>query len=211
MPSAPFNTAVLIAAMAAKNANGYVAPTCTQMNMASSPKRISGRGTTKLGYRNGDFPETQVDIAPSLRVQTTERKMKEKLYPNIAHMKSVQEHAHAMLAEKEHIVVTRFYAPWCKACKATEPSFLKLVKDMSPRVKFFEIPLESEMEWEEFGVPSVPFAQIHHPDVGLVEEMKMNRSDFPGVKKVLVDYLEGSCDLLPTLFDESDDEDFDIQ
>jgi hypothetical protein len=69
--------------------------------------------------------------------------------------------------------------------------------DHSPTVKFVEVPLTKETAYihEGLGVPSVPFGHIYHPEVGLVEEMKINKKVFKEFRETLDDYVRGSCDL----------------
>jgi hypothetical protein len=45
------------------------------------------------------------------------------------------------------------------------------------------------------GVPSVPFGHIYHPDVGLVEEKKINKKVFGEFRDSLDSYVNGSCDI----------------
>lgn len=121
--------------------------------------------------------------------------------PSIEHVETIQEYKAVVADENECIVIVRFFAPWCRACRAAAPLFRKMAGEFSADVKFVEVPVTKENAYlhEGLGVPSVPFAHIYHPDVGLVEEMKMNKKDIPAVRKVLGDYVVGSCDI-PLLY-----------
>ncbi|KAL7450843.1 hypothetical protein ACHAWC_002700, partial [Mediolabrus comicus] len=90
---------------------------------------------------------------------------------------TIQDYKRVVVDEEDRIVVVRFFAPWCKSCKAAHPHFKKLVSRHSPGVKFVEVPLTKETAYihEGLGVPSVPFGHIYHPDAGLVEEKKINK------------------------------------
>ena len=72
--------------------------------------------------------------------------------------------------------------------------FRKLPHDF-PGVKFVEVPLTKENAYlhKGLGVPSLPFAHLYHPDVGLVEERKINKDLFSTFKKILKTYVEGEC------------------
>ncbi len=48
---------------------------------------------------------------------------------------------------------------------------------------------------EGLGVPSVPFGHVYHPDVGLVEEKKINKKVFKEFRSAVDSYVRGSCDL----------------
>ena len=65
----------------------------------------------------------------------------------------------------------------------------------SSKVKFVEVPLTKETEYllNGLGVPSVPFAHVYHPDVGLVEEMKVSKPHFALFSKKLSSYVVGRC------------------
>jgi len=117
---------------------------------------------------------------------------------SITQVIDIQGYKDVVVDEPDRMVVVRFYAPWCRSCKAVEPKFRQLANRYSPEVKFVEVPLTKENAYlhEGLGVPSVPFGHIYHPDVGLVEEMKMNKRDFKEFKKVFENYIDGHC-ILP--------------
>ncbi len=110
---------------------------------------------------------------------------------------TIQDYKKEVVDEPERIVAVRFFAPWCKSCKAAHPNFKKLVSRYSPNVKFVDVPLTKETAYihEGLGVPSVPFGHIYHPDAGLVEEMKINKKVIGEFGDALDSYVNGSCDL----------------
>ena len=110
---------------------------------------------------------------------------------------TIQDYKKFVVDEPERIVAVRFFAPWCKSCKASHPHFKKLVLRHSPNVKFVEVPLTKETSYihEGLGVPSVPFGHIYHPEAGLVEEMKINKRVIGKFADALDSYVNGSCDL----------------
>lgn len=111
---------------------------------------------------------------------------------------NIQDYKTVVADEKEQIVVVRFFASWCRSCKATKPHFNKLVRSYSDdSVKFVEVPLTKETAYLQQGldVPSVPFAHIYHPEAGLVEEMKVSKPHFSEFRKILNSYVVGSCDI----------------
>jgi thiol-disulfide isomerase/thioredoxin len=113
----------------------------------------------------------------------------------------IQAYKDVVVEEPEQLVCVRFYAPWCRACRAVEHSFRRLPRDY-PGVKFVEVPLTKENAYlhKGLGVPSLPFSHIYHPDVGLVEERKINKNVFGEFKNVLKTYVEGNC---PVSYDET--------
>ncbi|KAL3799804.1 hypothetical protein HJC23_010454 [Cyclotella cryptica] len=121
---------------------------------------------------------------------------------------TLPDYKHHVVDETNQLVIVRFYAPWCKSCKASEPLFRKLVREYSPSVKFVEVPLTKETAYlhEGLGVPSVPYAHVYHPQGGLVEERKINKKVFGEFREVVECYVRGSCDL--DWEDEEDEEEF---
>jgi thiol-disulfide isomerase/thioredoxin len=95
---------------------------------------------------------------------------------------------------RDQIVCVRFYAPWCKSCKAIEASFRRLPRDF-PGVKFVEVPVLKDNAYlhKGLGVPSLPFGHIYHPETGLMEERKISKKFFAEFKQVLRTYVHGEC------------------
>lgn len=111
---------------------------------------------------------------------------------------TIQEYKSIVADEQDQIVCVRFYAPWCKACKAVQQPFRKLCRE-NPSVKFVEVPLTKENAFlhEGLGIPSLPYGHIYHPNAGLVEERKINlkKKEFATFEQVLKTYLDGECDV----------------
>jgi thiol-disulfide isomerase/thioredoxin len=111
------------------------------------------------------------------------------------------------VVNQNELVVVRFYAPWCKSCKASFPQFKQLISKY-PEVKYVQVPLTKETAYihEGLGVPSVPYAHIYHPEGGLVEEKKINKRVFGEFAETLDWYVRGEC-VLP----EEEDADFEVE
>mmetsp|Transcript_27854 Transcript_27854/g.41052 ORF Transcript_27854/g.41052 Transcript_27854/m.41052 type:complete len:227 (-) Transcript_27854:8-688(-) len=113
-------------------------------------------------------------------------------------MKEFQEE---VLDEKEKLVVVRFFAPWCRACKAIAPYYSKFTKDTTKahtdNVKFVDCPLTAvtgEVH-QTLGVNTIPFAHVYHPIAGLVEERRLARKHYMGFERTAKSYLKGECEL----------------
>ena len=119
---------------------------------------------------------------------------------------TLQEYKDVVVNERNKIVVVHFYAPWCRSCKAMAPQLAKMRNSLGDTVKFVKVPVtpETVMIHQGLGVPSVPFGHIYHPDVGLVEEMKMSKTHWNDFATVLRHYVDGVCDIPP----EHEPEDF---
>uniref|UniRef100_A0A7S4JLC6 Thioredoxin domain-containing protein n=1 Tax=Odontella aurita TaxID=265563 RepID=A0A7S4JLC6_9STRA len=103
-----------------------------------------------------------------------------------------------VIDERERITVVRFYAPWCKSCRASEPLFYRLAADYAPRnVNFVEVSVTkgNAILHEALGIPSLPWVHIYHPEAGLTEERKVSNKYFEDVRKTLRCYVDGICDM----------------
>jgi thiol-disulfide isomerase/thioredoxin len=120
-----------------------------------------------------------------------------KTLPKVHEVLSIQDYKKVVVDEKKSIVVVRFYASWCRACKAISLRFRQQLPQKFPNVKFVEVPLTKENAFlhQGLGVPSLPYAHIYHPEVGLVEERKINQRVFSDFVDVLQTYQQGYCEI----------------
>lgn len=107
---------------------------------------------------------------------------------------SLDDYKRHVADEKARLVCVRFYAPWCRACRAVQAPFRKLACDFES-VKFVEVPLTQDNSFlhRGLGVPSLPFAHIYHPEAGLVEERSINKKIFSEFREILKNYVNGEC------------------
>jgi thiol-disulfide isomerase/thioredoxin len=107
----------------------------------------------------------------------------------------IQQYKDEVVDERDRIVCVRFYAPWCRACKKVEASFRRLPTEF-PAIKFVEVPLTKDNAYlhQGLGVPSLPFAHIYEPSVGLCEERTCKHGPvFTEFKNILTTYANGEC------------------
>lgn len=97
---------------------------------------------------------------------------------------------------EDKMVVVRFYATWCKACKAIEPSFYRMA-NRYPNLLFVEVPVTNENVnlHQGLGVTSLPYGHIYFPKSGLVEELKISRKYFAAFEKRVQWYDNTECPL----------------
>jgi len=116
---------------------------------------------------------------------------------NVLMVENLMDYKTTVVDEPEKLVFVRFFATWCRSCKASENHFKKLVSKYSDQVKFVEVPLTRETAYmlEGLDVKTVPFAHIYHPEAGLVEEMKASKKFSSELQKKVHSYVVGSCDL----------------
>lgn len=122
------------------------------------------------------------------------------------------------------LVVVRFYASWCKACKVIESSYHRLPQEFPSGVKFVEVPLTKENAYmhKGLGIPSLPFAHVYYNEdyvdnkendetssssCRLVDELKINKNQFSELKRVIRSYVHKECDVHYTSGTNSTDDD----
>ena len=115
--------------------------------------------------------------------------------PTVEEISTIVEYQDIVAKETDHIVAVRFHAPWCRACKASQAAFRKLIREyigQGKAVRFLEANADIG---KGLGVPSLPYGHIYHPAVGLVEELNINRSVFPRFRERLKQYVDGEADV----------------
>jgi thiol-disulfide isomerase/thioredoxin len=120
---------------------------------------------------------------------------------NLMRLKTLEDFKKVVGGKKDQIVVVRWYAPWCKACKAIAPSFYRLAATF-PDAIFVDVPVTPENAnlHQGLGVPSLPYGHIYHPTGKLVEEVKISKKYFPDFAKVLKTYIDNEC---PVVYDDN--------
>lgn len=216
-------TSLFLAASTILDAHGFVATKLGSRGLALSLNAVADppmpapaehqKEEEDINMQSGsdtaesEWTATEGGFIPKI-LRRNDKNSQERQRTNIEHVETIQEYKTVVADEHDRIVVVRFFAPWCRACRAAAPLFRKMAGEFSPDVKFVDLPLTKENAYlhEGLGVPSVPFAHIYHPGVGLVEELKMNKKDIPAVRKVLGDYVVGSCEVPLLSFDGNDDD-----
>ena len=138
---------------------------------------------------NDDVDAVITSTAPSVPIQT-----KEPL--KIWTVDDIQGYKEVVADESDKIVVVRFYAPWCRACRAIQSAYRSLPKHYDPdQIKFVEVPVTKDNTYlhRGLGVPSLPYGHIYHPTGGLVEEMKISKRHFGNFQHILGEYVDGQC------------------
>jgi thiol-disulfide isomerase/thioredoxin len=142
--------------------------------------------TKKLWFSAKMFQKVKVfKKEESRRPSRTTRRKPERI-------ETIEDYKSVVADEKDKIVVVRFYSPVCRSCKATEAYYHKLCQD-NPDIKFVEVPTTKDNAFlhKGLGVQTFPFGHIYHPDVGLVEELKLNKKVFGDFERVFNYYVEG--------------------
>ena len=111
----------------------------------------------------------------------------------------IHQYKQYVVEESNNVMVcVRFYMESCRSCKATQANFRRLANEMSPDlVKFVEVPVTKDNAYlhQGLGIPSFPYSHIYCPDVGLVEELKLNKKVFKQFEQILSTYVHGECNV----------------
>lgn len=156
---------------------------------------VTGEDGSWTASRGGFVPNIKRIRGIRLRREALEVGKRDRLVKPIEVL-TIQQYKAIVVDEPDRMVCVKFYAPWCKACKAVEKSFRRLGKKY-PDMKFVEVPLTKDNAFlhEGLGIPALPFGHLYHPDAGLVEEQRIRRKLFPEFERTLQSYVNGQCDV----------------
>ena len=174
------------------------------LNMVSTPPSKNPRIGSKLRYSSGTedvpiaSPELDNKVKDLLKPKQTTTKETTKGLPNLREVNSREELKAAVLEDEHKLTVVRYYAPYCKSCKAMESHFYAFAR-RNPSINFIEVPYTKDRSnrlWvSSLGIPSFPYAHVYHPaSLGLVEEHSINSKYWKDFTKVIESYEDGGCD-----------------
>ena len=101
-------------------------------------------------------------------------------------------------ANPDKIVVLKFYAPWCRACKGLEPKFVQIANDPKyeglPMV-FCQMSVQGNKDYiKSLGVMALPSVLIYTGIEGLTENFPCGPSKVPILKKKLANVINNKID-----------------
>lgn len=172
-------------------------PPGAQSNSSSGTRRMDFqkrmKGLVNGGRRLGGAPGQRARDKPA----------------NLMTVESLEEYKEALDENSEKMVVVRFFATWCKACKAIQPSYYRMAT-LYPHITFLEVPVTNSNANLHQGleVPSLPYGHIYFPEAGLVEELKISKKYFRNLVRMVRWYDGGSCDLeehVPVVVEDGND------
>ena len=108
------------------------------------------------------------------------------------------QHQKWLKANEDKLMVIKFYAPWCRACKSVEPKYIQISKDD----KYSDIPIifgqlsvqHNKAYVKSLGIMALPSMQIYAGSEGLVENFPCGPSKIPMLKRKLTDTINAKVD-----------------
>ena len=99
---------------------------------------------------------------------------------------------------QDKIIIVKFFAPWCRACKGLEPKFVQISKnpkyDGLPLV-FAQLSVANSKEYvKALGVLALPSVHIYAGGEGLVENFPCGPSKVPILKKKIAQVVNQKVD-----------------
>lgn len=133
--------------------------------------------------------QRQHSSSPSVNLYSTATEEVElKLDSNgIYDLESKEEHLQLLAKYPDKIVIVKFFAPWCRACKGLEPKFIQISKDKKyenlPLV-FAQLSVAAAKDYvKALGVLALPSIHMYAGSEGLVENFPCGPSKVPLLKQ----------------------------
>lgn len=95
------------------------------------------------------------------------------------------------------LVLVKFYASWCRACKTIEPRYKRLANEFHDVARFYEVEFSANKDLcRRLGIKKLPCVQFYKGPDGCLDTVMCGPSKFADVKLKLKDVLgEDAADL----------------
>lgn len=164
-------------------------------SVAEPPPMSPSASSARRGASSTDFQKRMRGLVSGRRRGNN---VENKKPSNLVTANTLEEYKDALLSAQgeERLVVVRFYATWCKACRAIQPSYHRMAS-LYPQITFLEVSVTDKNAnlHQGLGVPSLPYGHVYHPDAGLVEELKISKRHFRTLVERVRWYDRGYCNL----------------
>lgn len=108
------------------------------------------------------------------------------------------QHSAWLQANPDKIMVIKFFAPWCRACKSVEPKFVAISKDgkyAGVPIIFGQLSVQHNKAFvKSLGIVALPSIQIYAGAEGLVENFPCGPSKIPLLRRKLTETVNAKVD-----------------
>eukprot|EP00560_Eucampia_antarctica_P007564 CAMPEP_0197828544 /NCGR_PEP_ID=MMETSP1437-20131217/5082_1 /TAXON_ID=49252 ORGANISM="Eucampia antarctica, Strain CCMP1452" /NCGR_SAMPLE_ID=MMETSP1437 /ASSEMBLY_ACC=CAM_ASM_001096 /LENGTH=622 /DNA_ID=CAMNT_0043429785 /DNA_START=103 /DNA_END=1974 /DNA_ORIENTATION=+ len=113
-------------------------------------------------------------------------------------LENKEDHTALIGANPDKIVVLKFFAPWCRACKGLEPKYVQIAKDPKYEelpIVFAQMSVQGNKDYiKSLGVVALPSVLIYAGIEGLLENFPCGPSKVPILKKKLANIVNTKVD-----------------
>ncbi|KAL6210023.1 hypothetical protein ACLB2K_020961 [Fragaria x ananassa] len=109
----------------------------------------------------------------------------ERSVPNMIDIRSVQEFVSALAEAGDRLVLVKFYAPWCRSCRALFPKLFKTAED-HPEILFLKVNFdENKKLCEIMKVKILPYFHFYSASEGQLESFACSLASFQKIKDAI--------------------------
>lgn len=188
---------VLVHNNAGQQATAYVFPSSMSTSNAAN-YRLQRSSVTDMSCFVGRRTALHSVVEENVEKDTLDDSSPEKNQHGIYDLVTKENHIALLAANPGKIVIMKFYAPWCRACKGLEPKFIQISKDPKyaklPLV-FAQMSVQDNKEYiKSLGVLALPSVHIYAGIEGLVENFPCGPSKVPVLKKKIAQVVNKKVD-----------------
>jgi len=164
-----------------------------------NPSFITNRPPTHL-YTSNDIPPAIPPTEPSTEPPTeppTEPTATEEYIPvPITKLTKPEEYTSFLASNPDSLVVMKFFAPWCRACKGLSPKFTKISIDPSNAgVIFAQFDVQHNKDFvKSLGILALPNIHFYAGEEGMTENFPCGPTKVPILRTKLDQYVNGRLD-----------------
>jgi calmodulin len=164
----------------------------SRLRMASAPTTT----TTKTSMTSNEEESSEAEAEEESKAEVV---LPEPDKNGIYVIKSKEEHISFLEKYADQIIVMKFYAPWCRACKGLEPKYIQTAKDPKYAklpLKFAQLSVANNKEYiKSLGILALPSVHIYaSKEEGLVENFPCGPSKVPILKKKIAQVVNSRVD-----------------
>jgi len=189
-------TAFLILNNVAQPTTAFVMP--SPPSSSTSIANTFTRGMPLQSMVEENMEKEMLEMKNSLEEKNGTSEMPKQDANGIYDLNTKEDHLALLAAHPGKIIIMKFYAPWCRACKGLEPKFIQISKD----TKYDKLPLlfaqmsvqHNKAYIKSIGILALPSVHIYSGTEGLVENFPCGPSKLPVLKKKIAQVVNSKVD-----------------